>query len=134
MKMHVFKRKRKKEGKSVPDRNYSGRYRLDGDFTDTTVALHTSDKQVAMQKLREIVHEQERERAGLIASKLERVSAERPLADHLNEFTGDLRARGRTSKYIQLLSSRVERLIGACKWKYVKDVSADRFVGWRSSH
>ena len=36
---YVFKRKRKKKGKIVPDRNYSGRYRLEGDFTSTTVAL-----------------------------------------------------------------------------------------------
>ena len=132
--LHVFKRKRKKKGKTIADRNYSGRYRLDGDFAATTVALYTTDKQVAQKKLREIIQEKERERAGLIAPKLERVSAERPLAEHLKEFSADLNARGRTEKYIQLLSGRIERLIDGCKWKYVRDISADRFVGWRSFH
>jgi len=43
MKSHVYK----KNGKTVLDRNYRGRYRLDGDFTATDISLHTSDKQVA---------------------------------------------------------------------------------------
>ena len=134
MKMHVFKRKRKVNGKTIASKNYSGRYRLDGDFASTTISLNTNDKQVAQKKLQEIVYEKERELAGLIAPKLERVSAERPLCEHLSDFKADLRAKGRTEKYIRLLNSRVERLTKSCGWKYTKDISIDRFVGWRSHH
>lgn len=45
--LHVYKKKRRKGGKMVPDRLYRGRYQLDGELTATDVALHTSDKQVA---------------------------------------------------------------------------------------
>lgn len=134
MHFNVFKRKRRKNGKLVVDRNYSGRYRIDGDFTATTVSLQTSDKQVALKKLRDIVQEKERERAGLIAPKLERVSAERPLLEHLEEFVLDLRTRGRTEKYIFEMSQRFTRLCKECNWRYLRDINADGFMKWRASY
>lgn len=132
--LYVFKRKRKKKGKTIPDRNYSGRYRLDGDFVTTTVSLNTGDKQVAEKKLRDIVQEKERERAGLIAPKLERVSAETPLLDHLKDFVADLRTKGREEKYIDDLESRFKRVATMCNWKYAKDIQADQFMQWRTQY
>ena len=129
---HVFKRKRKRDGKTVTDRNYRGRYRLDGDYALTEVTLNTRDKQVAEKRLRDIVQEKERERMGLIAPKLERESAEKPLAEHLVEFVADLKAKGRTEKYIKLLNGRVARLLKGTKWKFPKDITADAFIGWRA--
>ena len=103
---YVFKKKRKKKGKVVPDRNYSGRYRLDGDFAATTVALQTADKQVAEAKLKAIISEKERERIVLIAPRIQRESAERPLLDHLKEFVSDLQTKQRAEKYVHDLKSR----------------------------
>ena len=40
----VFRSRRKKNGKLVESRYYSGRYRLAGDRKRTFVALHTTDK------------------------------------------------------------------------------------------
>ena len=129
---HVYKRTRKKNGKSVKDRYYRGRYRLDGDYAMSEVALETADKQVAEQKLREIVREKEMERSGLIAPKLERESASRPLLDHLAEFIGDLKIKGRASRYCQGVNNSITRLLEECKWSIPKDIQANDFIQWRS--
>jgi len=47
MKCFVFKPKRQAGGRSAVSACYSGRYRLSGDFRDTTISLRVSDKQVA---------------------------------------------------------------------------------------
>ena len=129
---HVYKKKRTKNGKAVTDRCYRGRYRLDGDYAITELSLETADKQVAEQKLREIVKEKEMERSGLIAPKLERDSAVKPLDAHLEDFVADLKIKGRAERYWKSVDSNVQRLCRECGWKTVKDVSADDFLKWRS--
>jgi len=128
MKSHVYKKKRKKNGKTVLDRHYRGRYRLEGDFAATDIPLHTSDKQVAEKKLREIVREKQQERAGLIAPKLQRDAAQKPLLEHLDDFVADLIAKGRTEKYAFLIKARTHKLLKACKWRLHRDVSPDTFI------
>ena len=65
MQEHVFKRRRKVAGKIVSSRCYYGHYTVSGDSRQRTIALDTSDKQVAIAKLREIVQRAEREAAGV---------------------------------------------------------------------
>ena len=69
----------------VSGRIYRGRYKLQGEFKITEVSLGTSDKRVAEKKLQDIITEKERERAGIIAPKIQRDSAKRPLAEHLED-------------------------------------------------
>ncbi len=113
-------------------RLYSGRYRIEGMPAEKTVALKTSDKQVAQQKLREIVREAEREAAGIIAPKAQRESAARPLSEHLAELLSDLDGRGETAKYVRELGGTVRRLCAECDWKYPRDVTAESFEAWRA--
>ena len=113
--LHVFKRKRKRNGKTATDPNYSGRYRLNGDFATTTVALAYDRQAGGGKKLRDIVKEKEREREGLIAPKLERVAAEVPLQEHLRDFLADLKTRGRTEHYVKVMKGRIARLLKDCK-------------------
>ncbi len=130
---HVYKPKRKNEaGKSISARLYRGRYRLDGEFVTTDIALGTGDKQVAEKKLAGVIKERERERAGIIAPKLQRNSANVPLAQHLEEFLTDLLAKGRNKSYVSILRSRTTKLFEQCDWKRPVDVSSDGFVHWRS--
>ena len=134
MKVHVYKKKRRKNGKMIPDRCYRGRYRLDGDFATTEIPLNTPDKQVAEKRLRELVKEKERERAGLIAPKSERVAADKPLATHLKEFVSDLKTKGRVERYIHDLESRASLIFKSCKWQYARDIHADGFMQWRARY
>jgi len=112
---HVFKRKRKKNGKTVTDRFYRGRFRLDGDYAVSEIALQTADKQVAEQKLREIIKEKELERAGILAPKLERDSANKLLSVHLEEFIGDLKIKGRNERYCKGVKSNIKRILAECR-------------------
>lgn len=129
---HVYRKKRKKNGKTVLDKNYRGRYRFDGDYQTTDIALGTADKQVAEQKLRDIIKEEQMERAGLIAPKDQRIAAEKPLTEHLQDFLDDLVALGRSEVYLRLVRIRNKRLFKDCSWKFPKDIKSDKFIAWRA--
>lgn len=130
---NVYRKKRTKNGKTTIDRNYRGRYRLDGDLKTEDIPLNTSDKQVAEQLLRDIVHEKQMERAGLLAPKKERVAAEQPLAEHLRDFLNDLEALGRSTVYRRLIRTRNGRIFKECSWRFAKDINSDCFVAWRAT-
>ena len=127
----IFKRKRVKDGRVVTDRVYSGRYKLAGDATRTTVNLGATDKQVAQQKLRQIIQDAERERAGLGVSKAESDCLNAPLSDLLDEYIGELERLRRASEYTRHVSARVLALSKACGWVRLRDVTADGFRQWR---
>lgn len=69
MTCNVFRHKRRVGGNVRVARLYSGRYRSDGEVRFTTVPLQTTDKQLAKQKLFEIVRQRQRELAGLSGVK-----------------------------------------------------------------
>src|SRR5208283_3525855 len=100
----------------------------DGKVQD--VSLGTSDKQVAEKLRGERLREKEHERAGFIPPKATRDAAQRNLADHLQDFLGDMRRRGKSEKYLANLEFRVGRLMADCGWNTAKDVSADSFQAW----
>jgi len=129
---HVYKPRRRKNGQLFTFRLYRGRYRLEGDFMVRDVALGTADKQVAERKLQEIIREKEQERAGLIAPRAQRDAAQKKLASHLEDFIADLKAKQRSKKHILGTQSRISKLLVACRWKVVSDISAQGFVKWRS--
>ena len=129
---NIYKPRRKKNGRTVVSRTYRGRYRLDGQFAITEVALGTSDKQVAQRKLQDIIKDAELERAGIIAPKVQRHSAARPMSEHLADFIEDLDALGRSPVYIRLIKARNRRLFQDCGWHFAKDITSDQFIAWRA--
>jgi integrase len=100
----------------------------DGKITD--ISLRTSDKQVAERLRSDKLREVEHERAGIIPPKAARVAAQRKLIEHLEDFLGDLRRRGKSEKYLANIDFRVGRLIADCNWHVAKDVTADSFQTW----
>ena len=131
MKCHVFKRKRRKNGKLHVSPVYSGRYRLAGDVKDTEIALETTDKQVAETNLRLIVNEKERERAGMLAPRNLREAMRRPIVEHMEEFTRELRVNRKVSRYVDGVHTHLATLIKDCRWKTLGDVTAETFCAWR---
>jgi integrase len=101
----------------------------DGKIED--VSLNTSDKQVAEKRRAERLREKQHERDGLILPKPVRDAAQRKLSEHLQDFVGDLRRRGKSEKYLANLQFRVGALIPGCGWNTAKDVTADSFQTWR---
>ena len=105
---------------------------MNGDMRITEVALGSADKQVAQKRLAEIVAEKEREKAGIIAPKLERDSAVQPIEKHLEDFMADLHTLGRTPDYINKIVARIRHVAQSCRWQLPSDITADSFIGWRS--
>jgi integrase len=95
------------------------------------VSLGTADKQVAEKRRAEMRREKEHERAGFIPPKAAREAAVRKLAEHLSDFLGDMRRRGKSEKYLANIEFRVGRLIKDCGWSLAHDVTADSFQAWR---
>ncbi len=129
---YVYKPKRRVGGKVEIQRTYRGRYRLEGEFSVTDVTLDTPDKQVAQTKLRAIVSEKEREKAGLTAPASERKAVARSTLTHLTDFLADLKTLGRAKHYIGNVKSRAEKLIADCGFHKLGDIASDKFVSWRS--
>jgi integrase len=111
---------------------YSGRYKLDTMLKPVTVQLHTTDKRIAQEKLQAIVDDLQREEAGIVMPRAIRDAAVRPLREHLETFTADLQARGRSKKYVENVKNWITRLLNACGWEMAKDVTPHSFIAWRS--
>lgn len=130
---HVFKPRRRINGKFEISRVYRGRFRINGQDRLCDVSLGTSDKQAAEAKLALIVKERELEHAGIIAPKLQRETARTLLTNHLDDFVNDLTALGRSKKYLYHIRARCTSILESCRWKYPGDVSRDAFVTWRAT-
>ncbi len=130
---NVFKPKRRAGEKLRVARLYSGRYRLDGEGKATTVPLHTTDKQVATERLRKIINEREREKEGLLPNKALREAGARTLNEHLNDFLAAKAAVNRDARYLYELKNRVIKLMKECRWNLARDITAESFVAWRNT-
>lgn len=131
MTKYVFRQKRRINGKSVTARTYKGRYRLDGEFKTTTVALGVTDKQVAQKKLDDIVRGLEQEKAGIVVPKIQRDAAKQPLEAHLEDYLAAL-GNDVTREYRYTVEKRLRRLFKECGWQRCADATVDSFVKWRT--
>ncbi len=128
----VYKPKRRKNGKLVSGRMYRGRYRLDPRDKLRDIALRTTDRQVAEQKLRKIVQDEQRESVGLIAPQYQRDAAALPLLTHVKNFIADRRSVRCDEKYVRELERKLVRLAGENRWLRASDISAESFCAWRA--
>lgn len=111
---------------------YSGRYRMPGDLKRTIVALHTSDRQVAETKLRDLIRDIEKEEMGIAVPKRMRTAADTPLLDHIKAYCADLAAQGCSPEHVAIVKARQTKLTGDCGWKRVIDITAESFETWRA--
>src|SRR4030095_11550377 len=105
----VFRPRRRVNGKIRIARTWSGKFQLRGDAKATVVGLAVSDKQVAQEKLREIVRAIERERAGLGPSKSERDAAKEPVRKCVAEYIDIKRGQRCDEKYVRELEVKLLR-------------------------
>jgi len=103
----------------------------DGKIQD--ISLGVSDRQAAETERSKLLRQSEHERAGLIPAKAARDAAQCKLVNHLRDFIGDLKAKGRNGQYIAEFENRLILLITECCWEMPQDMTADSFVKWRSS-
>ena len=60
----------------------------------------------------------------------DRVSAHKPLADHLIDFEQSLRAKDCTERHVSLVTGRARRIIDGCKFRFYADISASRVMDY----
>lgn len=128
---NVYRPSRRKNGKRTKSRVYRGRYRLHPADRIKEVPLRTSDKQVAQERLKQIILEEQREAEGLIPPKAEREAAKRRITDHVTDFISDRRSVGCDEKYVRELHQKLLRLAKECRWQEVRDVTVESFCAWR---
>ena len=130
---HLFKPRRRRNGKPVVSKTWHARIRLRAGQPVESVNLRVRDKQVAQQKLAALVLEAEREASGILGPKPLRDAAAKPVAGHLADYLADLEALGRATQYVYDVRLRLTRLIEAAAWTNLGDVTAESFVSWRAS-
>lgn len=130
--MSVFRPSRKAEGKRVRSRFFYGQYRLSPAAPIVRVPLHTHDKRIAEERLRNIVVDEQRAAEGLIPPQPIRDAAQQQLTYHLDAYVADIRARGASAMYYYNIEHRVLRLLQECAWVFPRDVTSDSFVTWRA--
>ena len=52
------------------------------------------------------------------------------LADHLKDFNQNLKDRGRTPAYCQLVTTRVQAILDDCEFRQLNDIAADKVEGF----
>ena len=132
MEARIYKPKRQRNGKRVTGRLYRARVKLDGDAKVRDIALKVSDRQVAQQKLNQIIRELEHEAAGLLPAKLERAAAQCPLLDLVAEYVNELTVvLGRSEDHLRHVDKRLRKLVRECDWTKLTDVTTASFQAWR---
>jgi integrase len=119
------KRRRVKPGtpgaKKVKSKSKKWYGRLPG--KTNPVALSTN-KVAAQQMLAALVNKAELGKVGIRdAFEDHRM---RPLADHVKEWASDLRAGGASKKHVQQTTACVNRIIEACRFNFIADMSPSR--------
>lgn len=131
---HLVKPKRRRNGRVRTGKFFRIRWKFAGERRYHEEPIGIVDRQVADKRLMDFRREKESEAAGIVAPKPLRDAAVTSMSVHLQEFLDDRRARGRDERYVYNLNLRLTRLLDECQWKLPRDVSAESFAAWRSSH
>ena len=115
-------------------RVYRLRYRVGDNPRIHDVPLRTSSKEIAEAAADRIIGNHERDLLGLGIPKILQDSAKLPLGSHLEQYAADLEARGRSKSHIKHVRCRLVLLFDACRWRSLRDVSAERFLTWRAEN
>ncbi len=90
-----------------------------------------SDKGATVAKANDLEKKKARGEVGLVDPfKMHR---NRPLPDHVADWTDELRQLGRDDAYIRPCKARIERLAKECGWNRLGNITADSFCKWRET-
>lgn len=128
---HVYRPKRKRGGQTIVARMYRARVQLPGEHKVRDIGLGVTEVRSAQQKLQQLLAEASRESVGLIPKKSVREAASIRFAQHVGNYLGDLRARGRVPRYVHGVEVYLTTLARECRWNYLGDVSAESLTVWR---
>ena len=128
---YLYRPVRMRKGKAVRSDLWSGRYSLTPGEKPVNVSLHTTDKTAAAAKLREVVKQAERERAGIVAPRAQRDAAAASLSDLLQAYAVE-QASKVSPKHAKATVARIRRTITRCGWSRLADITPASFVAFRA--
>ncbi len=113
---------------------YRLRYRVHGEYRWRTKSLGVRNKDVAERKRLEFIEEHEKEAAGIIAPKAQRIAAKADLRDLVAEYVADLQARRCGTKFVENTKRQILKPAEFCEWRTIADVTSSDFLRWRSAN
>ncbi len=128
---YIYKPKRREGAKVVAGRIWRARVKLNGDAKPRDISMGVSDKQVAEQKLRDLIREHERTAVGMIAPAAQREAFKSPLETVIGEYVADLVALGRSEDHVRHVDKRLRRLMRECNWQNLREATPESFLRWR---
>jgi integrase len=112
------------------------RYR-DAEGIMRRVSTGCREKQAAQKKLADVLADFEKVQTGIITASEKQIAshAERSLSEHLEDYLQHLsrkRIRGRkvSAMYRANIRGRLERLVTACGWRRLRDITRERMERW----
>ena len=108
-------------------RTYRGRYRVGDDPKVHEVTLHTTVKEVATARLKEIHEDAQRESVGLIPAAFTRKAKRRLIAELFAEYLESVRKNNRSEDHVRVVKLRFLALAKGCRWTCLADVTARAF-------
>jgi len=129
---NVFRPSRRKNGKRVRCRVFSGHYNLARGAKVITVPLDTPDERIARKRLRDIIIEKQLEAEGMESPRVLREALRTPVAELLNDYHRYLESRQFSAGYVRDTVRRVQRMAGEIGWKTLADIRPDTFEVWFS--
>ena len=110
--------------KRVRSKTWRARY-TDASGNDKTASLKTQDRQEAQERLAELLQRVKQHQADPFAEH-----REKPLSEHLADFSAYLAAKDNTDRYIRLTVNRVTQATHACRFRSVTELDSGRAAGW----
>lgn len=109
---------------------YSQRYRLvdDPPRKVRVISLKTTDKTAARRIATACVEKAIRKTVEEAEPSHRHV--DKTIAQHLHDYISDLRAEGRSPKYVDLCEARINAMIAGCKFKTIKAIEPRAIKGW----
>ena len=109
----------------VPAAKWYGQY-ADADGALQRVPL-SENKTVAQQMLNDLVRKAELGKVGIVDPFEQH--HRRPLAEHLNDWEADLKAKGNGAEHVALTLARARRVVDGCGFAFICDLSASAVQG-----
>ena len=133
MKASIYKKKhgKDKNGKQRVSRTWTARIQCDWMPKVKNINLGITDKQLANQRLQELIKEEERAQFGAVPRHIKE-AALIPLKEHLQDFIQTIRSLGRTEKHLYRLEYYNQKIMNFCHWEYPQDITLFSFEKWRS--
>lgn len=100
---------------------------------EKTVSLKTTDKQIALRRLKDIVRIKELEREGLPVSADFWGAPIMAIPDLVEEYRRALLSKGRKVAHIHDTCKRILRVSGDCGWSTLQDINLLSFEQWRAA-